>query len=109
MGRLRRRATIARKGIVQILETAGDYALEGEEWGTPRGAAGPAEYSEAPDSTLPLPDRPALSPLERKEFDFADIDDWMRQADQAILRTKAVLDQLATAGRPATPGSNALD
>jgi replication initiation protein RepC len=34
MGRLRRRATIARKGIVQILETAGDYELEGEEWGT---------------------------------------------------------------------------
>jgi replication initiation protein RepC len=33
MGRLRRRATIARKGIVQILETACDYALEGEEWG----------------------------------------------------------------------------
>jgi replication initiation protein RepC len=32
MGRLRRRATIARKGIVQILETARDYALEGEEW-----------------------------------------------------------------------------
>src|ERR1700680_2791613 len=34
MGRLRRRATIARKGIVQMLETACDYALEGEEWGT---------------------------------------------------------------------------
>src|SRR5258708_3169604 len=34
MGRLRRRATIARKGIVQILETASDYALEGEEWAT---------------------------------------------------------------------------
>src|ERR1700730_13151136 len=34
MGRLRRRATIARKGIVQILETACDYALEDEEWGT---------------------------------------------------------------------------
>jgi replication initiation protein RepC len=34
MGRLRRRATIARKGIVQILETARDYALEGEEWAT---------------------------------------------------------------------------
>jgi replication initiation protein RepC len=34
MGRLRRRATIARKGIVQILGTACDYALEGEEWGT---------------------------------------------------------------------------
>jgi replication initiation protein RepC len=34
MGRLRRRATIARKGIVQILETARDYALEGGEWAT---------------------------------------------------------------------------
>jgi replication initiation protein RepC len=32
MGRLRRRATIARKGIVQILETAAEYAIEGEEW-----------------------------------------------------------------------------
>jgi replication initiation protein RepC len=32
MGRLRRRATIARKGIVQILETARDYDLCGEEW-----------------------------------------------------------------------------
>jgi replication initiation protein RepC len=32
MGRLRRRATIARKGIVQILETARDYELVGEEW-----------------------------------------------------------------------------
>jgi hypothetical protein len=29
MGRLRRRATIARKGIVLILETGRDYALEG--------------------------------------------------------------------------------
>ena len=32
MGRLRRRATIARKGIVQILETAAEYGFEGEEW-----------------------------------------------------------------------------
>jgi replication initiation protein RepC len=34
MGRLRRRATIARKGIVQILETARDYGLQVEEWAT---------------------------------------------------------------------------
>ena len=34
MGRLRRRATIARKGIIQILETARDYDLTGEEWTT---------------------------------------------------------------------------
>jgi replication initiation protein RepC len=32
MGRLRRRATIARKGITQILETAGEYGLQGEDW-----------------------------------------------------------------------------
>ena len=34
MGRLRRRATIARKGVAQILETARDYDLRGEEWPT---------------------------------------------------------------------------
>ncbi len=34
IGRLRRRATIARNGITQILETAAEYGLCGEEWGT---------------------------------------------------------------------------
>jgi replication initiation protein RepC len=34
MGRLRRRKTIARKGITQILETAREYAFDGEEWET---------------------------------------------------------------------------
>src|SRR4051812_1512915 len=32
VGRLRRRATIARKGIAQILETVAEYGLAGEEW-----------------------------------------------------------------------------
>src|SRR5271156_1133262 len=32
MGRLRRRATIARKAIIQILETAAEYGHAGEEW-----------------------------------------------------------------------------
>jgi len=32
MGRLRRRATVARKGIVQILETAAEYGLQVEDW-----------------------------------------------------------------------------
>ena len=32
MGRLRRRATIARKGITQILETAAEHGFQGEEW-----------------------------------------------------------------------------
>jgi replication initiation protein RepC len=34
--RLRRRATIARNGITQILETAAEYAFQGEEWVTLR-------------------------------------------------------------------------
>ena len=32
MGRLRRRATIARNGIAQILETVAEYGFAGEEW-----------------------------------------------------------------------------
>jgi replication initiation protein RepC len=32
MGRLRRRATIARNGITQILETVAEYGFQGEEW-----------------------------------------------------------------------------
>jgi replication initiation protein RepC len=36
MGRLRRRATIAKKAIVQILETAAEYGFAGEEWGSLR-------------------------------------------------------------------------
>jgi replication initiation protein RepC len=32
MTRLRRRATIARKSIIQILETAQEYGFDGEEW-----------------------------------------------------------------------------
>src|SRR5690348_4942238 len=32
IGRLRRRATIARKAMIQILETAAEYGFEGEEW-----------------------------------------------------------------------------
>jgi replication initiation protein RepC len=34
MARLRRRATIARKAITQIIETAQEYGFEGEEWQT---------------------------------------------------------------------------
>jgi replication initiation protein RepC len=36
MGRLRRRATIARKSVTQILETVAEYGFPGEEWTTLR-------------------------------------------------------------------------
>jgi hypothetical protein len=45
-----------------------------------------------------------LTPLERREFDFSDLDRWMREADQAIRRTKAVLDRLAV--QPSPPASD---
>ena len=63
----------------------------------PRGAIKPAivaENSSAVGGAPLLADRQSLSPVERKEFDFTDIDRWMRQADEAIRRTKAVLDRL---------------
>jgi hypothetical protein len=36
-----------------------------------------------------------LTPLERKEFEFSDLDDWMREADQVIHRSQAILDRIA--------------
>jgi hypothetical protein len=67
----------------------------------PRGASGTVittKYSDAYRAVPLQADRPALSPLERQEFDFTDLDNWMRQADQAIRRAKMVLDQLAAPG-----------
>jgi hypothetical protein len=46
------------------------------------------ESSEARATSPLLADRPALTSLERQEFDFTDLDRWMLEADQAIRRTK---------------------
>jgi hypothetical protein len=35
------------------------------------------------------------TPLERKEFEFSDLDDWMREADLVIQRSQAILDWIA--------------
>jgi hypothetical protein len=67
----------------------------------PLGASGTVittEYSDAYSAAPLLADRTPLSQIERREFDFTDLDNWMRQADQAIRRTKVVLDQLAAPG-----------
>jgi len=73
----------------------------------PRGASASvdtAQYSEAHEPAPPLTVGPLLTPLERQEFDFTDLDRWMRQADLAIRRTKAVLDRLAA--RPSPRGAD---
>jgi hypothetical protein len=64
------------------------------------------QYSEARDPAPPLAIGPALTPLEWEDFDFTDLDRWMREAERQIRRTKAVLDQLA-AGSGRTGSDNA--
>ncbi len=58
------------------------------------------EYSDAGDAATPLRRQLVLSPLERKEFELTGLDDWMREADQVIRRSQAILDRLA---QPALP------
>ena len=44
-----------------------------------------------------------LSPVERQEFEFSDLDDWMREADRVIRKSQEILDRLSpAAGRAAT-------
>ena len=59
------------------------------------GPARAAADAVAPDTAPPVPEPLRLTPLERKEFEFSDLDDWMREADQLIRRSQAVLDRLA--------------
>ena len=67
----------------------------------PAGALSDAEYADGGDAAVPLRRRLALSPVEREEFEFTGLDDWMREADQVIRRSQAVLDRLAQPARPA--------
>ena len=68
-----------------------------------RGTLGPirgAEDAVAADGAPPAAEPLRLTPLERKEFEFSDLDDWMREADQLIRRSQAVLDEVAQRHRP---------
>jgi hypothetical protein len=49
----------------------------------------------------PLPSAP-LTPIDRRQFDYSDLDHWMAQMDQAIRRTRRVLSDMA---RPMMTGS----
>ena len=74
-----------------------------------RMAPGPGSGANDADTADPPPlvlEPLRLTPLERKEFEFSDLDDWMREADQVIRRSQALLDELALAARPA-PRSDA--
>jgi hypothetical protein len=54
-----------------------------------------AEYAAGGDGRPSLRQSLVMTPLERKEFEFSDLDDWMREADQVIRRSQAILDRIA--------------
>lgn len=54
-----------------------------------------AEYTAGDDVGPSMRQSLVLTPLERKEFEFGDLDDWMRGADQVIRRSQAILDRIA--------------
>ena len=57
-------------------------------------------YSDAGDAAPPLRQLLALSPRDRQEIELTGLDDWMREADQVIRRSQAILDRLAQPARP---------
>ena len=62
--------------------------------------------AEAPPPALPLPGRP-LSPLERRTFDYADLERAMALADQAVRQARLALDALPS--HPSTSRGRAPD
>lgn len=86
--------------------------MPGRQRGRPVcGASGPIvaadDTAQVRETTPPLPGGLVLTPLERREFDFSDLNRWMREADQAIRRTKSVLDRPRR--NPLRPHPTALD
>ena len=70
--------------------------------GRPRGV----DDADLPDTAPPAAEPLQFTPLERKEFEFNDLDEWIREADQLIRRSQAVLDKVAQRHRRA-PRSDA--
>ena len=54
-----------------------------------------ADYTAGDDVGPSMRQPLVLTPLERKEFEFSDLDDWMREADQVIRHSQALLDRIA--------------
>ena len=78
--------------------------LPGRAPGRPS-AAPVAGDDHVPDKPLARPPSPPLLPLERREYDFTDLDRWLDLADQAILRTQRALRD-AAAVEPAAAGTS---
>lgn len=70
-----------------------------------------ADDAEPPDTPPPVPKPLRLTPLERTEFEFSDLDDWVREADQVIRRSQQFSTASPRTGRvphgPTLPEVNA--
>jgi hypothetical protein len=93
---------VARGGRLTAPSDAWAPARAAGAWGSGPIVAADAA-AQVRETTPLLPGRLVLTPLERREFDFSDLNRWMLEADQAIRRTKAVLDRLAA--QPSPPAS----
>jgi hypothetical protein len=63
--------------------------------------AGAAFGNEGPTTTSVRPPSPPLPPRARKEFEFGELDRWLDFTDQAIRRTRRVLEEYAASPRSA--------
>ena len=65
------------------------------------------EYGDAGDAAPPLRQQLALSPRDREEIELTGLDDWMREADQVIRRSQAILDRFVQPAGPPAAQSDA--
>lgn len=79
---------------------AGGSTRCGEAARWPHVALPDLKYGDAGDAAPPLHQRLVLSPRDREEIELTGLDDWMREADQVIRRSQAILDRLAQPARP---------
>src|SRR6476661_4381120 len=84
-GQLRRRATIARNGIIQILETAGEYGFAGEDWTT-------LHY----DSDRLVRTLRRIETLEEMAFAVGRLERWQREARERLENRLAEAQPAAT-------------
>ena len=80
--------------------------LPGRLPGRPSRALGGAGNGASTERSPRLAPSPPLPPLERKEFDFGELDRWLDLADQAIRRAERILQSYAG---PAAPVAAADD
>jgi hypothetical protein len=75
--------------------------LPGRRPGRPRGSPFPTSDGNegpAPTASVPPPS-PPLPPLERREYEFGELDRWLDLADQAIRRAQHLLEGYAASAR----------